>query len=221
MIRMLATAVAFGMVLVTAGCSKSPTHPAATEPPVKAPGENSTTVAKTKTAIPAITEQQRQELITYLTTCINEKQRGLDDLIQATAKLAVITELAPEQATKLREVEQKGKEAREQWLKELIEFSAIRNLAAVSTERQQGLVERIVDRYREKNFPMYDLEFVREKVGNGADQPAAQLAQDVSNKVVFGFHERYDAEWMVNDAEEFTKQRIDEIVDGLASTPKR
>ncbi|HUE70658.1 MAG TPA: hypothetical protein VMP01_07190 [Pirellulaceae bacterium] len=183
--------------------------------------------------IPDASDQKRQELVAELDAGIMELEAHISKLISLEAQLPLIDPSNPNSLNKFREDEstteqlkavekhhereQKMKVAREETVKQLVECREIRTLATLTPDRHQGLVERIIDRYREKRLPMYDREYVAEKVGNRADQPAVQLARDVSNKVVYGWYERYDPAWMVNDANAFTKQRIDEIIDELAS----
>ena len=200
--------------LVVMGCSQSVKQPSATKAPV------TPTAAATKP--PDASEEDRSQLVANLDKAIASLKVDLDKLIRMEVELDEIVESAPattsiEQAAKLVDASEKGKAAQKKLGKELVEYQVMRDLVVLSDERSKKLANAIIDRCREKHFPMYERSYVAEKIGNRADERAAQLALEVSNKVVHGWGEQYEAEWMVNDAFAYRAARIDEIAESLAS----
>jgi hypothetical protein len=208
-----------GMIAVI-GCGASPSVPASAGHDSKLSPSAQTVAAKAD--IPNVSEQQREELIADLSDRIKQTENNLDKLVklEATARVMGQSASRPKQKTDLEEQEQSANSARQEIVKQLVGFRAIRHLASTDANRVKELVDRIIDRCREKHLPMYERSLVAEKIADRANKPALQIARDVSSKVVFGWYERYDVEWMIKDAESFTKQRVEEIADGLGSSPK-
>lgn len=172
-------------------------------------------------AIPTVTEQQRQELIVELDTRITELDADLKKLIVGEVELeqlnTVTKPTSVDEAIKRQEQVQQLKKALREGATILAGLQALRKHADPSPANQRELEDTIVDQYRRKHLPMYERSYVVEKIGDRASEPAAQLSRDISSKTVFGWHERFDTEWMLNDITAFTKQRLNEIVEQLAS----
>lgn len=215
----LTTCLGLAFFLWLAGCSGSPNAAADKSSPKD--------VAVEKPKLPVVSEEQRKLSIEDLNERIGVLEDYLKKLAHAEGMIEVVAGLkndaSPEVAKEVdvEKMRRDAKSVQEEKVKQLVETVAMRDLADVSAERKRKLVDAIIDRCREKHFPMFSRSNIAERIGNRADKPAAQLAVEVSNKVVYGFVNEYDGPWLLGDANTFAKTRIDEIADSIASQISR
>jgi hypothetical protein len=200
--------------LVVMGCSQSAKQqPSATKSPANP------TAAAPKT--PDVSEEDRSQLVANLDEAIASCRADLDEIIRSRVGLetieGVVGTASKERAAKIQDAAELGQAAQTKVGKELVKYQVLRDLVVLSAERSKKLADATIDRCREKHFPMYERSYVAEKIGNRADEPAARLALEVSNKVVYGWGQRYDTEWMAKDAHTYRAARVDEIAESLGS----